>query len=357
MEQHQLADGTVDPNVAIPKHIREQSAQADAIHKQVYAEPEPEPAPAPEPAPQPTAEPAPEPAPQPAPEPAPQQHEHHADDENSDTYKQKFLSMQGRWKALQTQNGELTEINAQLARELQETQALLTRSQPRSDSQKTPQTHTKLITPEDEDTYGRELIDLTQRAAREAIQPELDALRNENQELKKRVVTTAQRDVQAALAKNIPDWVAINRSPEFAQWLSIRNIYTGEVRRSMLNAAYQAANAAVVVQIFRDFLTEAKATGSTVPTSQRTQEAPAPTAVPTNQRQPAMDLGTLAAPGRARPAPGQSDVPAEKPIYTRAQISKNYADRRRGLWAGRENDWAKLEADMIAAGNEGRVRS
>jgi hypothetical protein len=214
-----------------------------------------------------------------------------------------------------------------------------------------------LITPEDEDTYGRELIDLTQRAAREAIQPELDALRNENSELKKRVVTTAQREIQTALAEKIPDWVAVNRSPEFAHWLSLRNIYTGQVRRQMLNEAYQAANAAVVVQMFKDFLTEAKATGSTIPTSQRQQDLSAPSPAPAAPRQPAMDLGSLAAPGRARPAPGQSDVPAEKPIYTRAQISKNYADRRRGVWAGRDNDWARLEADMIAAGNEGRVRS
>jgi hypothetical protein len=69
-----------------------------------------------------------------------------------------------------------------------------------------------------------------------------------------------------------------------------------------------------------------------------------------------MQLETLAAPGRARPAPGDSSVPAEKPIYTRAQIANNYALRRRGAFNGRETEWNTLEADMIAAGNEGRVR-
>ena len=41
------------------------------------------------------------------------------------------------------------------------------------------QSPTKLITPEDEEAYGVELIDLAMRAAREAMVPELNALRQE----------------------------------------------------------------------------------------------------------------------------------------------------------------------------------
>lgn len=44
-----------DPNVLVPKHIRDQAAAAEALHKQVYEAPQPElePAPQPEPAPAP----------------------------------------------------------------------------------------------------------------------------------------------------------------------------------------------------------------------------------------------------------------------------------------------------------------
>jgi hypothetical protein len=358
-EPAHLPDGSVDPTVVIPKNIRDQAAAAEALHKQAYAEPQPEQQPQPEPQPQPEATLQPEQQPQPEPEPQPRQDPPDAD-ENSQTWKHKFLSMQGRWQGSQKQLGEMTEINSQLANELRATQQLLEQnsSQARTDSsrqhQQTGHPHEKLITPQDVDTYGQEMIDVVQRAAREAVGPEIDALRGENAELKKRVLTTGQRDVQALLARDIPNWVAINRSPEFAQWLSLRNIYTGQVRREMLNAAYQAANAPTVVQLFKDFLTEVRATGGTPPASQRQQQPPSSqTEAP---RQPAMQLETLAAPGRARPAPGDSSVPAEKPIYTRALISKNYSDRRRGLWNGRDNDWNMLEADMIAAGNEGRVR-
>jgi hypothetical protein len=280
-------------------------------------------------------------------------------DENSQSWKHRFLSMQGRWQASQRQLGEATEINSQLAGELQATQQLLeqnrsgTRTTPSHQHAQTGQSHEKLITPQDVDTYGQEMIDAVQRAAREAIAPELDALKGENAELKKRVITTGQRDVQDALTRAVPNWQAVNASPEFVQWLALRNVYTGQVRRQVLNDAYRAANAPVVVQVFKDFLTEVRATGGTPPASQRQQQEPSPAAAP---RQPAMQLEALAAPGRARPAPGDASVPAEKPIYSRALISKNYSDRRRGLWNGRENDWANLEADMIAAGNEGRVR-
>ncbi|MBA1993630.1 hypothetical protein, partial [Escherichia coli] len=86
--------------------------------------------------------------------------------------------------------------------------------------------HEKLITTQDVDNYGTELIDVVQRAAREAVAPELDVLRNENSELKKRVITTDKRTLRETLTQQVPNWTEINRSPEFLHWLSLRNIYT-----------------------------------------------------------------------------------------------------------------------------------
>lgn len=347
-DHQQLADGSVDPNVVIPKHIREASAAAETIHKLAYEQPQPEHTPEPV-------------APEAAPEAAPQAVEHQAteptpepqpaEDENSQTYKQKFLSMQGRWQASQRRVGELEQSNNDLASELQATQSMLQHPEPQRNHN---QAHEKLITEQDREAFGDGLVDFVNRAAREAVSPEIEALRSENAELKKRVVTTGKGEVQAALSRAVPDWQTINTSPEFKQWLSLRNIYTRQVRRELLNSAYQAADAAVVVQVFKDFLTEAKATGNAIPTSQR-QQAPAAQA-PVAQRQPAMQLESLAAPGRARPAPGDAQVPAEKPIYTHAQIRSNYDLKRRGAFNGREAEWNALEADMIAAAREARVR-
>ena len=49
-------------------------------------------------------------------------------------------------------------------------------------------------------------------------------------------------------------------------------------------------------------------------------------------------------------------MPPDKPIYSRAQIARLYSDHRKGAYVGRETEWARQDADIIAAGREGRIR-
>ncbi len=337
-----------DPNVRIPDHVTAASAAADAIHQQFYPKDENQP-----PAPQKDAPPAEVPpvqaAPQPqavAPEPvpAPRPGDEHVDAEE---WRRRFLSMQGRYNAQVRTNAAMEEQMQQLGQELVRTQAMI-QAPPRQDA--APQQQHNLITDEDRESYGDGLIDLTRRAAREAIAPELDALRAENQRLTSRVQSTGRRELFATLDQRMPNWRAINVAPQFKAWLRLPNVYTGQVRGSMLKAAVDGAEAPKVLQLFNDFLAEAQATGQMAPTAQI--EPPAPPA----PRTPAMPLETLAAPGRARPAPGDTQVPSEKPIYSRAQISKFYDDSRKGLYAGRLAEYQATEADMQMAQREGRIR-
>jgi hypothetical protein len=46
-----------------------------------------------------------------------------------------------------------------------------------------------------------------------------------------------------------------------------------------------------------------------------------------------------------------------KPIYTNDSIRKLYEAHRRGAYNGREDDWARQEADIFAAQREGRVQA
>jgi hypothetical protein len=55
------------------------------------------------------------------------------------------------------------------------------------------------------------------------------------------------------------------------------------------------------------------------------------------------------APGRGTAARG------DKPIYTRAQIAQLYSAHRRGAYKRREAEWARIDADIIAASREGRI--
>ncbi len=365
-----LTDFSVDPNVRVPDHVAKAAKDAEAIHKQVYKEDLPQPD-QPEhthatPAAQPgdaidkaaeeaaraaAAAAAADPQPQPTNEPA--KTGVSADDEgvSATEWRHRFLSMKGRFDAVTRQMGADRQQMQELADELQRTQSLL---QPGTNTRSAPQpnqVHKKLITEQDRETYGDDLIDVARRVAMETVGPEIESLRNENQKLKTQVVSTGQRELRDALTQSVPDWVAINKSPQFMAWLALPNIYTGQVRRDMLRAAYGAADAPRVVALFRDFVNEVKATGQTFQTPQGEQqvEKPAP-------RTAAVDLGTLAAPGKAKPASGDTAMPADKPIITRAQIKKYFDDKRRGFYAGREAQANQFEAELTMAQAEGRVR-
>lgn len=359
----------VDQSVVLPKHVTEAAKAADALHGRLYPV-EPEPPPAPE-LQAPPAEPEP---PQPQPQPGDTQVQppftaavnqpldpfveaaSPADLKDS-VWAQRYNSMRGRWEAQSREIGQLQQLVNDLGSELRATQqAMAQGGQQQPQAQPGGRTHEKLITDKDRETFGDDLIDVAARAAREAVAPELDALRGENAALNKRVTSTAQGELRAALAQAVPNWIGINRDGRFHGWLRLRNPYTGQVRGELLNAAYRAANAPQVIQTFKDFISEVRATGGEVP-GQRQEQPPQPDQgqqqVP---HQPAIQLDTLAAPGRARPAGGESQVPADKPNYSRAQISNFYRDVRRGAYAGREVDKNRIEADIIAAQSEGRVR-
>ncbi len=354
--------GSIDPNITIPKHVKEAQERAEAIHKLAYpdlqqqAEPAPEPSPQPDPA-QPEARPQPDPAVTAAvtddftapPPPA---------DMKDSQWAQRYNAMRGRWENSRRQVGAMQEQMTALAGELHATQNMVEQLQRQAPAAtavpptRSGHPHENLITDTDRETYGEDLIEMTQRAARAAVAPEIDALRHQNAELQKRVTTTAQQDLKADLTRAVPQWAAVNTSPEFVRWLGLPNIYTGEVRGRVLRAAYSAANAPRVIAIFQDFLREVRATGGEISGSRIEPQAQQPLS-----REPAIQLDTLAAPGRARPSGGGDPTQnADKPFYTRANISANYASHRRGQWAGRDADWNRLEADMIAAAGEGRVR-
>lgn len=344
---------TPDPNVTIPAHVRDAAAAADAIHKQAYAPPEPEPAP---PTPEELAARAAAPPPAETPPLVPEQQPPQSDftapaDAQSlqdSEWARRYNSMRGRYEALLRTNGAMEEQMRQLGSELVRTQAMV--QAPPAPAQQQPQSHNNLITDEDRSNYGDELLDLTRRAALAAVAPELQQLRADNQRLTQQVSTTSKRELFSALDVAIPNWRVINKSVQFKSWLALPNIYTQQARGKMLNEAVNGAQAPRVIALFKDFLAEANATGQTVPAAQIEQQAQAA------PREPALNLETLAAPGRARPASGDSQVPVEKPIYTRAQISKFYDDKRRGFYAGRDAEVTAFEADLTAAQREGRIR-
>jgi hypothetical protein len=376
MAATQLAESSQDPNVILPSHVTEASKAADALHEQFYpkaadqaAAPNKEGVPQPPP-PDDQTQPPPDAAAQAAAQaaeaaerarvtgqtetpPPPSQDEQNI---TAEEWRHRFLSMQGRFNAKVRENGAMEEQMRQLAQELVRTQTMLANSganvPPQAQNHGASQSnHEQLITDADREAYGTDLIDLTRRAARDAIAPELDQLRQENKALQTRVSTTGRRELFAELDRQLPTWRAINQSTQFKSWLRLPNVYTNALRGNMLKAAVDGAEAPKVLALFKDFLAEANATGSAPPAPQTEQQDPPPA-----PRTAAVNLESLAAPGRARPASGDSQVSSEKPIYTRKQIATYFDEKRRGLFAGREAECAAFEVDLGRAQHEGRVR-
>lgn len=342
----------VDPDVSLPPSVARAAAAADALHKRVYTPPQPDPAlqitpPQPDPALQVQPQPQPDP-PQPQPDPSQPQPDPPQPEPQPDNWEHRYLSMKGRFEQSQTTIGSMQQQMQELGDELMRTQRLITQPQQRPQPQAQPQ---RLLTDADTQTYGPELIDVIQRAAREAVAPDLQNVSQQVRQTSQRVAETAQGAVYNQLRSEVPDWQTINTSPRFKMWCGLPDLYSGQVRGQLLKAAFQAADAPRVIAFFKGFLDEEVATGQVVPVPQ-----PQP-GVQTPPRQAAVALDTLAAPGRAKPATGNSNAgAADKPVFTRAQIASFYDAVRKGQYAGRAPEKATLEAAIFAAQNDGRVR-
>jgi len=360
----------IDPNVVIPSVIKQAGENADALHKAMYS---PEPAePLADQGEQPAGEqgerqperqpeqPAQEPvqgterldpvAPQPVRAAVPESGEH-------GSWEHRYLAMKGRFDQSQITVGQMQEQMSELGDELVRTQQALQLAraglvQGRQQQDPARRTPPRTVTEHDIETYGPELVDFVARAARGAVAPDLDQVSQQVRHTSQRVQQSAQHRMEADLDRQLPTWREINTSPRFKQWVSLRDIYSGQVRRNLIGDAAKAADAPRVAAFFQAFLNEEQATGQIpAPQSQPQEETPpAP-------RQAAMDLGAIASPGRAKPASGNGvSVAADKPVFTRAQVKHFYSNEGRMAYSGREADRKRDENAIFAAQNEGRIR-
>jgi hypothetical protein len=176
------------------------------------------------------------------------------------------------------------------------------------------------LTQNDLDSYGPELIDITQRAAMHAVAPHLQHLEQQNVELQRRLAIEARRNMDAAVERQIPNFREVDRDANWHRYLLEPHPLSGRPRQQWLNDAMAAGDANRVISFFREFM---RGAGST--------QAPA------------------ASSSRARPSSG-------KPTYTPELIGRLYEAHRKGAYVGREQEWSRQEADIFAAQREGRVQ-
>ena len=208
------------------------------------------------------------------------------------------------------------------------------------------------IPEEDIEAYGEDLIKGTQRWAEAHYAPVVQQLETRIRQLEgntHRIETrSAAQSVEQALDRAVPDWQTVNVDPGFITWLGQIDPFSGNTRKSMITDAHTRGDAARTIAFFQAFKNEQ----TLVDPPRGTQLGQTGGSSPPADRLP---LEELAAPGRGPttpPAPGAPD----RRIWTGAEITQFYRRKGRGEWRGREADADRIEADIIAAGREGRVR-
>ena len=200
-----------------------------------------------------------------------------------------------------------------------------------------------LITEQDKEAFGPDLIDLIERATESKVGTlrEREAqLVQEIKELKGQLGSVSERQVVSdkdrflvGLGQQVSDWEALNVDQGFLAWLQQVDPVYGVPRQAALSNAYEVLDVTRVANIF-------KAYKQTLP------QTPAPSKAK-------QELQRQVAPTRTRSTTTPSDNVNDK-IFTNQDIEQFYNDWRRGFYD--EQEAADMEKQIHTAIAEGRIR-
>jgi hypothetical protein len=270
------------------------------------------------------------------------------DDPNSETYAQKWRTLQGMYNAevprLHSQNKEMQQRIQQME------QLLASLSAQQAAPQQSVQVE-KLVTDKDVQEYG-ESIDVMRRVTRDelgSVANRIAQLENVIKQLQTSVVpqvqavaqkqaVSAEQQFWADLANTVPNWREVNDNQEFQTWLLDIDPLTGISRQTYLEDAQRSLDSRRVANFFRAWL-------------ENTGQASVAQSAP---RAPAPELEKQVSPGRSK----NSGTPqaSKARVYTPADIQKFFNDVRAGKYKGREQERDRLERDIFAAQRENRIQ-
>lgn len=307
-----------------------------------------------------------------APKEAPKEEPKQAsDDPNSETWKQRYEVISGKYNAEIVPFKENVDIINKLKHELRTTQSALRAAQQDSaenarliselrvelDKKKTetpveiPTSWEQVLTDDEkshlemQDLDGDTMKILTKIMANVASSrsPDYeDKFKEIDQRVKAvddRVYTTIQHTFEEKL-RAIPDYEKYfgdTADPEFATWLDKKITPEADItNRDILQQALDRQELGKVMKGIDRFKTEV-----------------APPKKPERQRNP---LESRIEPSE-RYYGNESPTPkGDKQVYTQAEVDKFYIDQTKGLWRGREKEAAILNNKYLTAAKEGRIR-
>lgn len=259
-----------------------------------------------------------------------------------ETWAQKYHTLKGMYDAeVPRLYSDLREMKAQVQQLVADKAAAEALAK---EVQQAPEQNVQsLITDEDKEAFGPDLIDLIERATDSKVATlrtrEAQLLKEIN-ELKGQLGNVAERQTVSdkdrflmGLGQQVPDWEVLNTDQGFLNWLQQVDVVYGIPRNVALTNAYENGDVMRVANIF-------KAYKQTLP-----QTAP--------QSKGKQELQRQVAPTRTRSTAQPSDG-VDQQIFTNQDIEQFYTDWRRGVYDDAEA--ASMEKQIHAAAAEGRIR-
>lgn len=267
------------------------------------------------------------------------------EDENSDTYAQRWRSLQGSYNATVRQKAELEQRVTQMEQLL----ASLSAQQPATPTRIEQITPERLVSDQEADEYG-ESIDVMRKVSREELIPVAQRLAQiegllqqmqanvvpQVQAVAQRQQVTAEQQFWSDLTTYAPNWREVNGNDNFQTWLLETDPLTGTTRQTYLEEAQRSLDAHRVSAFFRTWL---ESTG---------QAFVAQSALATSN-----ELEKQVTPGRSRGV-GTSTTKQPK-TYSPNDIKDFFDAVRSGKYKGREQERDRVERDIFAAQREGRI--
>lgn len=274
------------------------------------------------------------------------------EDENSQTFAQRWRSLQGVFNAT---NQQLTSARQRI-QQLETVLATMQATAPVSHQVSVDQYNKPHVSEDDVKEYGSEMVDFARRVAREEAAPlaqAFDMMRREIEQLRgvvpvvNSVAATqrmSSRDTYfAQLTSQFPDWRAINESPSFHEWCLTPDPMTGITRQTYLEDAQRGFDVPRTVNIFTQFVREAG--GSVAPQPPQAASKPNPAA---------SELQMQVAPGRSTATAGAPPARKDARVWTPESVKNFYRDVTAGKYRGRDAERQELERDLFRADSEGR---
>lgn len=333
-----MSDAPTD--VFIPDQIRRQAARAEELRRELAGEDPPETTTTvvEEAESQVQQEPAPQPESQPT---------------QTDDWQQRYRTLQGKYDAeVGAMRGQIGSMERLLA----------TMQHPPAQQQAAPPSPSAPVqfNEADVELYGEDLLEAASRAA----EAKLEARYGKTiQNLQQHVQQLSGRQEEDRVFRELDSdpelagrWRNLNTNPQFIEWLQAVDEMAGVSRNTMLQHAYANGDAMRTGRFFKKFMAEHTAPPPTATAPQTTQ----PTRYTNggtgygNGSAGGLRLEDMAAPGRAAGSGAGNGAPSPR-LWSRPDITAFYRARTMGKFKGREAEAEQLEADLLKAGDEGRL--